>query len=166
MKHLRLPIGNQERGWINYLTINSNPNLVFHFYFLVKSCLLSNDERQATGFKHLLLFGGWSEEVRWNTNSYDWLTTYKFACSNSHVSIRSINNGALFGGRCEETREHGGWDNSILSAIQAKWPPKLRHQRNSCQILQNRTTESRWACSKTLIKNSPIPGFFYTDSFM
>jgi hypothetical protein len=33
------------------------------------------------------------------------LTTYKFVCGNSHVSIRSINDGALFGGRCEETRE-------------------------------------------------------------
>ncbi len=33
------------------------------------------------------LFGGWREEVRWNTNSYDWLTTYKFVCGNSHVSI-------------------------------------------------------------------------------
>jgi hypothetical protein len=61
---------------------------------------------------------------------------------------------------------HGGRDDSILSAIQAKWPPKLRHQRNSCQIFQNRATESRWACSKTLITNSPIRGFFYTDSFM
>ncbi len=38
---------------------------------------------------------------------------------------------------------HGGRDDSILSAIQAKWPPKLRHQRNSCQILQNGATESR-----------------------
>jgi hypothetical protein len=61
---------------------------------------------------------------------------------------------------------HGGQDDLILSAIQAKWPPKLGHQRNSCQILQNCATESRWACSKTLIKNSHIRGFFYTDFFM
>jgi hypothetical protein len=54
---------------------------------------------------YLLLFGGWSKEVRWNTNSYDWLTTYGFVCVNSHVSIRSINDCALFGGRREETRE-------------------------------------------------------------
>ncbi len=54
---------------------------------------------------------------------------------------------------------HGGQDDSILSTIQAKWPPKLHHQRNSCQILQNPATESRWACSKTLIKNSPIREF-------
>ncbi len=51
------------------------------------------------------LFGGWREEVRWNKNSYDSLTTYEIVCGNLHVSIRSINNGALFGGRCEETRE-------------------------------------------------------------
>ncbi len=38
-------------------------------------------------------------------NSYDLLTTYKFVCNNLHVSIRSIHDGALFGGRCEETRE-------------------------------------------------------------
>ncbi len=31
--------------------------------------------------------------------------TYNFVCSNSHVSIRSINDGALFGGRREETQE-------------------------------------------------------------
>ncbi len=36
---------------------------------------------------------------------YDWLTTYKFVCDNSHVSICSINDGALFGGRREKTRE-------------------------------------------------------------
>ena len=51
------------------------------------------------------LFGGWSEEVRWNTNSYDWLTTYEFVCGNLHGSIHSINDGALFGGRREETQE-------------------------------------------------------------
>ncbi len=61
---------------------------------------------------------------------------------------------------------HRGQDDSILSAIQAKWPPKSRHQRNSRQILQNHATESHWACSNTLIKNSPIRGFVYTDSFM
>ncbi len=61
---------------------------------------------------------------------------------------------------------HGNQDDLILSAIQAKWPPKSRHQRNSRQILQNRATESRRACSKTIIANSPIRGFFDTDSFM
>ncbi len=60
----------------------------------------------------------------------------------------------------------GGRDDSILSAIQAKWPPKSCHQRNSCQILQNCATELCWACSKTIIMNSPIRGFFNTDSFM
>jgi hypothetical protein len=30
---------------------------------------------------------------------------YEFVCGNLHVSIRSINDGALFGGRREETRE-------------------------------------------------------------
>ncbi len=40
-----------------------------------------------------------------NKNSFDWLTTYKLVCGNSHVSICSINDGALFGGGCEETRE-------------------------------------------------------------
>ena len=64
------------------------------------------------------------------------------------------------------TVTHGGRDDSLLSAILAKWPPKSRHQRNSCQILQNRATESRRACSKTIITNSPIRGFFDTDSFM
>ncbi len=33
------------------------------------------------------------------------MTTYKFVCGNFHVSIRSINDGALFRGRLEETRE-------------------------------------------------------------
>ena len=33
------------------------------------------------------------------------MTTYKFVCGYSHVSIRSINDGALFGGRREETQE-------------------------------------------------------------
>ena len=33
------------------------------------------------------------------------LYTYEFVCGNSHVSIRSINDGALFGGRREETHE-------------------------------------------------------------
>ncbi len=33
------------------------------------------------------------------------MITYEFVCVNSHVSIRSINDGALFGGRREETRE-------------------------------------------------------------
>ncbi len=56
------------------------------------------------------LFGGWREEVRWNTNLYEWLITYEFVYGNSHVSIRSINDGALFGGRREETRED---DNKI-----------------------------------------------------
>ncbi len=51
------------------------------------------------------LFGGWNKEVRWHTNSYDWLTTYEFICGNSHVSIRSINDSTLFGGRHEETHE-------------------------------------------------------------
>ncbi len=51
------------------------------------------------------LFGGWSEEVRWNMNSYDWFTIHEFVYGNLHVSIRSINDGALFGGRCEETWE-------------------------------------------------------------
>jgi hypothetical protein len=32
-------------------------------------------------------------------------TTYEFVCGNSHVSIRCINDGTLFGGGCEETRE-------------------------------------------------------------
>jgi hypothetical protein len=40
-------------------------------------------------------------------------------------------------------RLHGGRDDSILSVIQAKRPPKLRHQRNSRQILQNCATDSR-----------------------
>jgi hypothetical protein len=40
-----------------------------------------------------------------NTNSYDLLITYEFVCGNSYVSIHSINDGALFGSRCEETRE-------------------------------------------------------------
>ncbi len=30
---------------------------------------------------------------------------YKFVCGNLHVSIHSINDGALFGGRREETHE-------------------------------------------------------------
>ncbi len=39
------------------------PTLVyFTFSFLSKYCLLSNNERQASGFKHLLLFGGCSED--------------------------------------------------------------------------------------------------------
>ncbi len=46
MKHLRLPIRDRERGWIDYLTINSNPNLVFHFYLLVK--VLSAEQWRAT----------------------------------------------------------------------------------------------------------------------
>ncbi len=33
------------------------------------------------------------------------MTTYKFVCGNSHVLIHSINDGALFGGRREETHE-------------------------------------------------------------
>jgi hypothetical protein len=38
-------------------------------------------------------------------------------------------------------REHGGQDDSILSAIQAKLRSKSGHQRNSRQILQNHATE-------------------------
>ncbi len=67
---------------------------------------------------------------------------------------------------CIIRKLHGGRDDSILSAILAKWPPKSRHQRNSCQILQNCAIESRRACSKTIVTNSPIHGFFDTDSFM
>ena len=33
------------------------------------------------------------------------MTTYKFVCGNLNVSICSINDGALIGGRSEETRE-------------------------------------------------------------
>jgi hypothetical protein len=36
---------------------------------------------------------------------------------------------------------HGGRDDLILSAIQAKSRSKSGHQRNSRQILQNRATE-------------------------
>jgi hypothetical protein len=42
---------------------------------------------------------------------------------------------------------HGGQDDLILSAIQAKSSSKSGHQRNSCQILQNRATESCRACA-------------------
>jgi hypothetical protein len=44
---------------------------------------------------------------------------------------------------------HGGRDDSILSTIQAK---SSGHQRNSCQILQNRATESRRACTELVPK--------------
>jgi hypothetical protein len=64
------------------------------------------------------LFGGWSEEVRWNKNSYDWLTAYKFVYGNSHVLIRSINDGALFGGRREETHE----DANKIQIRMIDWP--------------------------------------------
>jgi hypothetical protein len=47
---------------------------------------------------------------------------------------------------------HGGQDDSILSAIQAKSRSKSGHQRNSCQILQNRATESRRACTELVPK--------------
>jgi hypothetical protein len=33
-KHLRLPIGDWERGWINYSNIDSKPNLLFFVLFL------------------------------------------------------------------------------------------------------------------------------------
>ncbi len=42
---------------------------------------------------------------------------------------------------------HGGQDDSILSAIQAKSRSKSGHQKNSCQI-----TESRQACAKLVPK--------------
>ncbi len=45
---------------------------------------------------------------------------------------------------------HGGQNDLILSAIQEKWPPKLRQDGNSCWILQNRATELRRASWKTL----------------
>ena len=35
MKHLRLPIGDRERGWISYLTIDSNPNLSSQSVFVI-----------------------------------------------------------------------------------------------------------------------------------
>jgi hypothetical protein len=47
---------------------------------------------------------------------------------------------------------HGGRDDLILSAIQAKSRSKSGHQRNSCQILQNRATESRRACAELVPK--------------
>jgi hypothetical protein len=47
---------------------------------------------------------------------------------------------------------HGGQDDSILSAIQAKSRSKSGHQRNSRQILQNRATESHRACAEFVPK--------------
>jgi hypothetical protein len=47
---------------------------------------------------------------------------------------------------------HGGRDDLILSVIQAKLHSKSGHQRNSCQILQNRATESRRACAELVPK--------------
>ncbi len=35
-KHLRLPIGDWERGWINYLTIDSKPNLNSCSFFVLR----------------------------------------------------------------------------------------------------------------------------------
>ncbi len=63
-------------------------------------------------------FGGWSEEVRWNTNLYDWLITHEFVCGNSHVSIRSINDSTLFGGRRKETHE----DANKIRICMIDWP--------------------------------------------
>ncbi len=56
--------------------------------------------------------------MRWNTNSYDWLTTYKFVCDNSHVWNRSINDGARFWGRREETHE----DANEIRIRMIDWP--------------------------------------------
>ncbi len=47
---------------------------------------------------------------------------------------------------------HGGRDDSILSAIQAKLRSKSGHQRNSRQILQNRATELCRACAELVPK--------------
>jgi hypothetical protein len=59
-------------------------------------------------------------------------------------------------GRCglgtRKHLQHGGRDDSILSAIQAKSRSKSGHQRNSRQILQNCATESRRACAKLVPK--------------
>ncbi len=49
---------------------------------------------------------------------YDWLTTYEFVCENSYVSIRSINDGALFGGRREETHENA----NKIQICMIDWP--------------------------------------------
>ncbi len=77
--------------------------LSISLYFLVK--VLSAEQWWATSLWLQTSSVLQSKEVRWNTNLYDWLTTYEFVCGNSHVSIPSINDGALFGGGCEETRE-------------------------------------------------------------
>ncbi len=53
---------------------------------------------------------------------------------------------------CSHSGHHGGQDDSILSAIQAKSRSKSGHQRNSRQILQNRATESRRACAELVPK--------------
>ncbi len=64
----------------------------------------------------------------------------------------------------ESVHLHGGQDDSILSVIQEKWPPKSCHQRNPCWILQNHATESRQASWKTLFTFSPICTNVYTNS--
>ena len=44
MKHLRLPIGDRERGWISYLTIDSNPKLQFSVCLSYYFCPLRGRE--------------------------------------------------------------------------------------------------------------------------
>ena len=94
---------NSYDWWYTYKFVCGNSHVSFHS---INDGALFGLLHQHHLLKVLtFLFWGWSEEVRWNTNSYDWLITYKFICNNSHVSIRSINDGALFGGRREETHE-------------------------------------------------------------
>ncbi len=59
------------------------PTSVSHFYLLSKSCLLSNNKLQASGFKQLSLFGGWRDEDKMKEGVwYGWYST-------AHRTVRS-----------------------------------------------------------------------------
>ena len=45
LKHLRLPIGDRERGWISYLTIDSNPKLQFSVCLSYYFCPLRGEKQ-------------------------------------------------------------------------------------------------------------------------
>ena len=57
MKHLRLPIGDRERGWISYLTIDSNPKLQFSvclsYYFLSAEGARNSKPLASNTFRYL-----------------------------------------------------------------------------------------------------------------
>ncbi len=109
-KHLRLPIRDRERGWINYSKhwFQTQPCFSCFLFFVLRTA----EWRRTVSLWLQTSFCYLKADVRRHKRmlsckyEFVWLIDYiQIRMCNLHVSICSINYGALFGGGCEETRE-------------------------------------------------------------